>query len=53
MANEAIIASGIYYYDEENVTPSQLGFRRVVGSGQLDYKQNDGDGIKATWGLDE
>ncbi|KAF8202665.1 hypothetical protein K438DRAFT_2102163 [Mycena galopus ATCC 62051] len=27
MANERIVASGIYYYDEENITPSELSFR--------------------------
>jgi hypothetical protein len=53
MANEAIIASGIYYYEEENVTSSQLGFRRVVSSGELDFEQSDAVGLKVTWGLDE
>ncbi|KAJ6567040.1 hypothetical protein B0H19DRAFT_1219631 [Mycena capillaripes] len=27
MANEHIVASGIYYYDEENITETQLSFR--------------------------
>ncbi|KAF7342828.1 hypothetical protein MSAN_01998800 [Mycena sanguinolenta] len=27
MANEHIVASGIYYYDEENITESRLSFR--------------------------
>ncbi|KAK6501927.1 hypothetical protein TWF481_009746 [Arthrobotrys musiformis] len=30
LKNERIVAAGIYYYDEENVTPSSLGFRRAV-----------------------
>ncbi|KAH8916204.1 hypothetical protein BT69DRAFT_1250513 [Atractiella rhizophila] len=28
--NEAISATGIYYYDEENITESKLSFRRAV-----------------------
>ncbi|KAJ7302343.1 hypothetical protein DFH08DRAFT_794525 [Mycena albidolilacea] len=30
MVNERIVASGIYYYDEENITESQLSFRVAV-----------------------
>ncbi|KIO22374.1 hypothetical protein M407DRAFT_28093 [Tulasnella calospora MUT 4182] len=30
MANERIVASGIYYYDSENITESQLAFRMAV-----------------------
>ncbi|KAK6348578.1 hypothetical protein TWF718_006366 [Orbilia javanica] len=30
LKNERIVAAGIYYYDQENVTPSSLGFRRAV-----------------------
>ncbi|KAF3181110.1 hypothetical protein TWF788_006611 [Orbilia oligospora] len=28
--NERIIATGIYYYDQDNITPSSLAFRRAV-----------------------
>ncbi|KAJ6510585.1 hypothetical protein C8R45DRAFT_964573 [Mycena sanguinolenta] len=31
MVNERIVASGIYYYDEENITESRLAFRVAVG----------------------
>ncbi|KAJ7145794.1 hypothetical protein C8R44DRAFT_755899 [Mycena epipterygia] len=31
MLNESIVASGIYYYDEENITESKLAFRVAVG----------------------
>ncbi|KAJ7911603.1 hypothetical protein B0H13DRAFT_2009347 [Mycena leptocephala] len=31
MVNESIVASGIYYYDEENITESKLSFRVPVG----------------------
>lgn len=30
MINEAIVSTGIYYYDEENVTESRLAFRTAV-----------------------
>ncbi|RVD83576.1 uncharacterized protein DFL_007960 [Arthrobotrys flagrans] len=32
MLNERIVATGIYYYDQENVTDSRLAFRRTVGN---------------------
>ncbi|KAF3309219.1 hypothetical protein TWF173_011301 [Orbilia oligospora] len=32
MLNERIISTGIYYYDQENVTESRLAFRRTVGN---------------------
>ncbi|KAF3295500.1 hypothetical protein TWF132_001544 [Orbilia oligospora] len=28
--NERIVATGIYYYDQDNITPSSLAFRRAV-----------------------
>ncbi|KAF3161506.1 hypothetical protein EYR41_002025 [Orbilia oligospora] len=30
LKNERIVAGGIYYYDQRNITPSSLGFRRAV-----------------------
>ncbi|KAK6507676.1 hypothetical protein TWF481_006099 [Arthrobotrys musiformis] len=30
MKNERIVATGIYYYDQENITPSSLAFRRAL-----------------------
>ncbi|KAG8927824.1 hypothetical protein FRC01_006879 [Tulasnella sp. 417] len=53
MANERIVASGIYYYDSENITESQLAFRHPVPFGDVAYEQSDGRGIKLTWGLEE
>ncbi|KAK6511026.1 hypothetical protein TWF506_010110 [Arthrobotrys conoides] len=32
MLNERIVSTGIYYYDQENVTDSRLAFRRTVGN---------------------
>ncbi|KAG8931055.1 hypothetical protein FRC02_003286 [Tulasnella sp. 418] len=51
MANERIIASGIYYYSSENVTPSQLAFRESVKVEDW-YEQNHKAGVQATWGLE-
>ncbi|KAG9010228.1 hypothetical protein FRB90_007893, partial [Tulasnella sp. 427] len=52
MINERIVASGIYYYDSENITESQLAFRAAVGSGNMGYMQDDKAGVKLTYGLD-
>ncbi|EGX53209.1 hypothetical protein AOL_s00006g587 [Orbilia oligospora ATCC 24927] len=30
LKNERIVATGIYYYDQENITPSSLAFRRAL-----------------------
>ncbi|KAG8943130.1 hypothetical protein FRC04_003210 [Tulasnella sp. 424] len=54
MANERIVASGIYYYDCENITESQLAFRQAVSfNRRVGYEQSDDRGIKLTWGLEE
>ncbi|KAF8198398.1 hypothetical protein K438DRAFT_2016443 [Mycena galopus ATCC 62051] len=41
MTNERIVASGIYYYDEENITESKLAFRANVE--EPDYHEQDDD----------
>lgn len=40
MINEAIVSTGIYYYDEENITESRLAFRAAVDDPK-DYDQSD------------
>ncbi|KAG8898703.1 hypothetical protein FRC01_010803 [Tulasnella sp. 417] len=50
MANERIVASGIYYYDCENITDSQLAFRMGVNFEGAGYEQSDDRGIKLTGG---
>ncbi|CAE6440372.1 unnamed protein product [Rhizoctonia solani] len=50
MKNEAIAASGIYYYDEENITESRLAFRTAVTPPE-DYEQNDDRGCRLAWGM--
>ncbi|KAJ7367862.1 hypothetical protein DFH08DRAFT_677238 [Mycena albidolilacea] len=39
MVNESIVASGIYYYDEGNISESKLSFR--VSVGEPDYHGQD------------
>ncbi|KAG8931780.1 hypothetical protein FRC01_000809 [Tulasnella sp. 417] len=51
MANERIIASGIYYYDCENITDSQLAFRVGVNFEAAGYEETDDRGILLTWGM--
>ncbi|KZV94711.1 hypothetical protein EXIGLDRAFT_672811 [Exidia glandulosa HHB12029] len=50
MKNEHIVASGIFYYDEENITESRLAFRTAVRE-PLHYEQNDERGCVTVWGL--
>lgn len=52
MANERIVASGIYYYDCVNITESELAFRQAVSSGDLDFDENGTYGIAETWGME-
>ncbi|KZV97535.1 hypothetical protein EXIGLDRAFT_832794 [Exidia glandulosa HHB12029] len=51
--NERIVASGIYYYDDENIGKSHRAFRTAV-SAPNDYTQNDDcdDGAEVVWGLE-
>ncbi|KAJ2823677.1 hypothetical protein IWW50_003674 [Coemansia erecta] len=48
MANERIVATGIYYYDVENITESKLNFRESVDK-DLDYEQHDQDGVERAY----
>ncbi|KAG9083189.1 hypothetical protein FRC06_004665, partial [Ceratobasidium sp. 370] len=50
MSNEAIAASGIYYYSEDNITESRLAFR-TAASIPGSYEQNDDRGCRLTWGI--
>ncbi|KAJ2006506.1 hypothetical protein GGI04_001855 [Coemansia thaxteri] len=52
MANERIIATGIYYYDVENITESNLMFRETV-SEDISYEQNDRRGVGLAYGIYE
>ncbi|KAF7361410.1 hypothetical protein MSAN_01174100 [Mycena sanguinolenta] len=51
MVNERIVASGIYYYDEENITESRLSFRVAVG--EPDYhEQYDSECMRILYDMD-
>ncbi|KAI0324723.1 hypothetical protein GY45DRAFT_1357087 [Cubamyces sp. BRFM 1775] len=57
MANEKIVATGLYYYDSDNITESKLMFRAAVGDGEcnsaalLDYEQYDYYGYLVAYGV--
>ncbi|KAJ6589078.1 hypothetical protein B0H19DRAFT_1102820 [Mycena capillaripes] len=51
MVNESIVASGIYYYDEENITESKLSFRVPVGEPEY-HEQDDSDCMKILYAMD-
>merc|ERR1711862_676779 len=51
MGNESIVASGIYYFQNENITESHLSFRTNVR--EPDYEQDDKQGVKAVYGLED
>ncbi|KAF9350715.1 hypothetical protein BGX26_011157 [Mortierella sp. AD094] len=50
MANENIVASGIYYYNSENIEDSRLNFRIQVAV--VEYEQCDDKGCGAMYGLE-
>ncbi|MFD3461156.1 DUF4246 domain-containing protein [Nocardia fluminea] len=49
MLNERIVATGIYYWDNENITDSLLGFRAAIDDPE--YDQNDETGMREVFGL--
>ncbi|MFF0741300.1 DUF4246 domain-containing protein [Streptomyces sp. NPDC004111] len=49
MMNERIVSTGIYYWDNENITESSLGFRAALDDPE--YQQNDGTGMNEVYGL--
>ncbi|KAJ2864354.1 hypothetical protein GGH94_002965 [Coemansia aciculifera] len=52
MANERIIATGIYYYDVENIAESNLKFRESVNE-DISYEQYDHRGLALAYGMYE
>ncbi|KAM5540589.1 hypothetical protein V8D89_005620 [Ganoderma adspersum] len=55
MANERIVATGIYYYQSENVTESRLAFRESLGDEERGvdwpYEQDDSRGYGVVYGV--
>ncbi|KAG9021161.1 hypothetical protein FS837_007522, partial [Tulasnella sp. UAMH 9824] len=52
MANERFVASGIYYYDCENIKESEPAFRVAINFEDVRYEQSDSLGISLVWNLD-
>jgi hypothetical protein len=52
MDNEAIAATGIYYYDMHNITTSVLRFRHEFDPKVFDCPPHDLEGLKAVYGFD-
>ncbi|GJE99875.1 DUF4246 domain-containing protein [Phanerochaete sordida] len=50
MINESIISTGLYYYDEENITQSSLAFRMAVNEPSY-ILQDDEDASQAIYGF--
>ncbi|CAF3644890.1 unnamed protein product [Rotaria sp. Silwood1] len=51
MENEHIVATGIFYYSNSNITQSDLQFRTVIK--EPDYPQNDERGVQTVYGLND
>ncbi|KAF8601423.1 hypothetical protein BDV93DRAFT_524809 [Ceratobasidium sp. AG-I] len=51
MSNESIVMSGIYYYDQENISESALAFQTAVEMLEASIR-NDSTGCQVTWGID-
>ncbi|KAJ6482011.1 hypothetical protein C8R45DRAFT_1003730 [Mycena sanguinolenta] len=51
MANEHIVASGIYYYDEENITESRLSFRVPTRQPEYHVDREDHECVYTLYGF--
>lgn len=51
MANENIVATGIYYYSIENITSSRLTFRTYFDPDNFVYEQGEYEGLEAVYGF--
>jgi hypothetical protein len=55
MKNEAIVATGIYYYESENISESRLAFRKVIhdpASGGYDEDGSEVARLNRVYGMD-
>ncbi|KAF3047778.1 hypothetical protein E8E12_011658 [Didymella heteroderae] len=54
--NEHIVATALYYYDNNNITDSRLHFRTKVEADHfaddINYEQSDNIGFRTIWGID-
>ena len=53
LAHEHIIATGIYYYEQKNITANYLRFRSTItDSSDVNYPQNNSEYVKTHYGYD-
>jgi len=52
MANENIIATGIYYYSIENITTSRLTFRTSFDVSVFKHAQSEHEGLEKVYGFE-
>ncbi|KAI9330254.1 hypothetical protein DFJ73DRAFT_858958 [Zopfochytrium polystomum] len=52
MENECIAATGLIYYDVENITESRLSFRNVFDDGNWSYGQDDYEYLQYLFGFE-
>ncbi|KAJ1641759.1 hypothetical protein LPJ64_006310, partial [Coemansia asiatica] len=50
MSNKWIIDTGIYYYDIENITKSNLAFCKMVDK-EIEYKQSNQRDLDSAYGI--
>ncbi|KAF8601422.1 hypothetical protein BDV93DRAFT_558502 [Ceratobasidium sp. AG-I] len=50
MPDESIVVSGVYYYEQQNISESRLAFRTAVTEPE-EYEDNDYRGCLLTWGI--
>jgi len=53
MSYENIIATGLYYYDIDNITKSELSFRRCYFHENINYSQNEFESVKNHYGVED
>ncbi|KAJ2859367.1 hypothetical protein GGH94_006137, partial [Coemansia aciculifera] len=53
LANERIIATGIFFYDVANIAPSSLRFREALCSWDFEAKQLDIDSVLKAYGIEQ
>lgn len=51
MINEKIVASGLYYYDQNNIEESRLAFRGAINEGKLWDSKGDEQMLKSSVGV--
>ncbi|KAF8656144.1 hypothetical protein AX16_002746 [Volvariella volvacea WC 439] len=54
-SNEHIVATALYYYDNDNITPSRLAFRQQLDAEALvmmEYIQDDHDWLPVVYGME-